>query len=405
MAVARIGKPRIDAEVDRDERGDIGHRKAVSRQEHVFGQMRVQHLGERHPHAAAAIDHRRDLLDRWPFATDRATSKGAQLVSKCHRDRLETVMLDPAKPGFDQADLRRGSAEQWRIGLERLEIPAYPEGIVDQCSIVEQQRGHLTLRVYPHIVGTEMFAALDVDLDPVDRDPLFDEEYSHTTGAGRPGGIEKLHESATRFCLAFMFEPLNAPVRAVQMARRHHRAGIVFELITLVPIASVAASEIEQLLDLAFGADRGQRTAYRVRHGTHPISEFSLAAIEEGELVGSIQCWPVQLTEGDGTTAPLILVGPVAVRPDRQRDGIGRMLVEAALAKADAVGSDPMMLIGDADYYQRFFGFKAEHTAGWTLPGPVERDRLLARLRPGQSVPAHAVLGPRRIAGLVPGSD
>ena len=181
--------------------------------------------------------------------------------------------------------------------------------------------------------------------------------------------------------------------------------GWFLELITLVPIASVAASEIEQLLDLAFGTDRGQRTAYRLRDGTDPLPELSLAAIEDGLLVGSIQCWPVQLTGSEGDAVPLILVGPVAVRPDRQRDGIGRMLMDAALARADAIASEPMMLIGDADYYQRFFGFTAQHTAGWTLPGPVERHRLLARLRPGQSVPINAALGPRRAVGLVPGGD
>lgn len=202
-----------------------------------------------------------------------------------------------------------------------------------------------------------------------------------------------------------MSEPLNAPVRAVQMARRRRHNGWLFELITLAPIDSVAASEIEHLLDLAFGTDRHQRTAYRLREGCDPVAELSLAAIEDGLLVGSIQCWPVQLTDSIGTVMPLILVGPVAVRPDRQRDGIGRMLMDAALTRADAIGSEPMMLIGDAVYYDRFFGFSSRHTGGWSLPGPVDRDRLLARLRPGQSLPAQAVLGPRRAAALVPGDD
>ncbi|KRB86835.1 GCN5 family acetyltransferase [Sphingomonas sp. Root710] len=176
-------------------------------------------------------------------------------------------------------------------------------------------------------------------------------------------------------------------------------------MITLVPIASVASSDVEALLDQAFGTDRHQRTAYRLRAGTDPVAGLSLAAVDDGMLVGSIQCWPVQLTEAEGAATPLILVGPVAVRPDRQRDGIGRMLMEASLARADGAGSAPMTLIGDASYYGRFFGFSAHHTGGWTLPGPVDRDRLLARLRPGQSVPASAVLGPRHAAELVPGRD
>lgn len=173
----------------------------------------------------------------------------------------------------------------------------------------------------------------------------------------------------------------------------------------LVPLTSVAPSDVEALLDLAFGTDRRQRTAYQLRAGVNAIERLSFAALEDGALVGTIQCWPVQLTAEDGTVAPLILVGPVAVHPDHQRRGIGRELMEATLASADAAGCEPLMLIGDAIYYERFFGFTADHTRGWILPGPVERDRLLARLRPGQALPSHAVLEPRRAAALVQGRD
>lgn len=176
-------------------------------------------------------------------------------------------------------------------------------------------------------------------------------------------------------------------------------------MITLVPLASASAADVEHLLDLAFGADRHQRTAYRLREGVDAIAWLSFAALQDNVLVGSIQCWPVQLVGSDGVATPLILVGPVAVRPDRQRDGIGRKLMNAALAAADKVGSEPMALIGDAIYYDRFFGFSAGSTQGWTLPGPVDRNRLLVRLLPGQTVPDTAVLGPRRSAALVPGAD
>ena len=162
-----------------------------------------------------------------------------------------------------------------------------------------------------------------------------------------------------------------------------------------MPIAAVAASDVEQLLDDAFGSDRHQRTAYRLREGVGVIADLSFAATEDGMLVGTIQCWPVQLAERHGAATPLILVGPVAVRPDRQRDGIGRALMDAALARADADGREPMMLIGDAIYYERFFGFSARHSGGWVLPGPVDRDRLLVRLTNGQTVPGAGTLGPR----------
>ncbi len=169
-------------------------------------------------------------------------------------------------------------------------------------------------------------------------------------------------------------------------------------MITLVPIRTVAPAAIEELLDDAFGADRHSRTAYKLRAGVYAIDAYSLAALDDGVLVGSIQCWPVQLSEADGTAWPLILVGPIAVRPDRQRDGIGRMLTDAALARADAAQSEPLVLIGDPEYYERFFGFCATRTGGWALPGPVERRRLLARIRAGQVLPDEGMLGPRTAA-------
>ena len=163
--------------------------------------------------------------------------------------------------------------------------------------------------------------------------------------------------------------------------------------IELVPLASVSESAVERLLDRAFGRDRHRRTAYAIRAGTDPVAALSLAAGDAGTLVGTIQCWPVRLVGDDGEVTPLVMVGPVAVAPERQRDGVGRMLMNASLVAAAAAGlDDALMLIGDPEYYDRFFGFTAARTAGWRVPGPVERHRLLAR---GPGVPAGAgLLGP-----------
>ena len=162
----------------------------------------------------------------------------------------------------------------------------------------------------------------------------------------------------------------------------------------LVPLASQDADAVEALLDRAFGADRQARTAYKVRGAAAAIAALSFAAVENGVLVGSIQCWPVALVDDAGAERPLVMLGPVAVEPSRQQGGIGRRLVERALAAAAETGLDgAMMLIGDPEYYRRFFGFCADATGGWRLPGPVERRRLLAR---GAGVPAvPGMLGPR----------
>ncbi|TPG54909.1 GNAT family N-acetyltransferase [Sphingomonas glacialis] len=169
-------------------------------------------------------------------------------------------------------------------------------------------------------------------------------------------------------------------------------------MIEVLPIAAVAPAAVEQLLDRAFGTDRHGRTAYKIREGMRAIPALSFAAVEAGALIGTIQCWPIRFAGDDGRDVAMVQLGPVAVAPDRQQAGIGRMLTMRALAAAEAAGlADALTLIGDPEYYSRFFGFDAARTADWRVPGPVERHRLLAR---GANVPIGAgVLAPR-IAAL-----
>lgn len=157
---------------------------------------------------------------------------------------------------------------------------------------------------------------------------------------------------------------------------------------SIAPLSSADPKAVEALLDAAFGADRHGRTAYRIREGTVAVPRLSFAAFNGQNLVGTLQSWPVFV--GD---APVTLVGPVAVSPDVQRGGIGRMLMTALM---DAAGEAPMVMIGDPEYYGRFFGFTADATGGWDAPGPVERRRLLARNADG--LPTAGMLGPRAFA-------
>ncbi len=157
----------------------------------------------------------------------------------------------------------------------------------------------------------------------------------------------------------------------------------------IVPLSRVAADDVETLLDAAFGADRKARTAYKMRVGTRAIDLLSFAALApDGTLIGSLQSWPVALETKEGKKIPMTLVGPVAVSPGLQRGGIGRQMMERLMTAALKHGHDALLMIGDPEYYERFFGFSADATRNWIIPGPVERRRLLANItRPG-GVPA-----------------
>jgi predicted N-acetyltransferase YhbS len=164
----------------------------------------------------------------------------------------------------------------------------------------------------------------------------------------------------------------------------------------IVPLDSQPEAALDALLDAAFGPDRRRRTAYLIRNGMAQLPHLSFGLVDdEDALVGSLQSWPIALTLANGSQFPLVMIGPVAVQPALQREGHGRALMAHVVATARAVGSDPLMLIGDPEYYGRFWGFSQEGTAEWQAPGPVERRRLLALSVDGSVIGGAGMLGPR----------
>lgn len=163
----------------------------------------------------------------------------------------------------------------------------------------------------------------------------------------------------------------------------------------LIPLDNVDPALVEALLDRAFEPERHKRTAYKVREGTDWLPGLSFAAIDgEEHLVGTIQCWPVALTDPQGRAHPMIMVGPVAVLPEHQGQGYGKALMTSSLAALSPQAPLPQVMIGDPEYYGRFWGFTNEYTAGWDLPGPFEQRRLLVRCTNPAVLPKEGMLGP-----------
>lgn len=168
---------------------------------------------------------------------------------------------------------------------------------------------------------------------------------------------------------------------------------------TLVPLSAVDPALVEQLLDTVFGKERHARTAYRIRIGMQALEGLSFAALDDDDyLAATIQAWPVALTGRDGRAHPLIMVGPVAVLPQRQGEGFGKGLVTALLSALEESATPqqpalPQVLIGDAAYYAPW-GFIATPTGGWRCPGPWEPERLLVRCANPAVLPREGMLGP-----------
>ena len=128
----------------------------------------------------------------------------------------------------------------------------------------------------------------------------------------------------------------------------------------------------EALLDACFGENRHMRTCQRLRDGRAPAEGLAFSAMAEGRLVGTLRLWHVS-----AGGIPALVLGPLAVEVSSRKLGVGTALMDHALAAARARGHRAVILLGDAPYYSRF-GFSAQKTGELSLPGPFERERLLA---------------------------
>ena len=132
------------------------------------------------------------------------------------------------------------------------------------------------------------------------------------------------------------------------------------------------AGAIERLHERTFGPGRYARTAYRIREKMAHRLDLSFTARIGTLLVGSIRLTQVRIGE-----TPALLLGPLTIEPPFRDRGIGKVLMERAMADAKAKGHRLVVLVGDEPYYARV-GFKRVPNGAITMPGPVDPARMLA---------------------------
>ena len=123
---------------------------------------------------------------------------------------------------------------------------------------------------------------------------------------------------------------------------------------------------IAAVTEAAFGKPREARMIEAIRASDGFVPELSLVAEDGGEIVGHVMLSYVGL---DGASARLLELGPMSVRPERQRRGVGMALVRAALRAADARREPLVLVLGHPAYYPRF-GFRRASLLGIVPPDP-----------------------------------
>jgi putative acetyltransferase len=124
--------------------------------------------------------------------------------------------------------------------------------------------------------------------------------------------------------------------------------------------------------------------------------EVSLVAESDGEVVGHIAFSAADI---GGSAARWFLLGPVAVLPARQGEGIGRALVETGLDGLRSRGAGGCVLVGDPAFYGRF-GFAQSPGVAWR---GVPNENVLCLLMDGDMPTGDVVHHPAFLAGTQAG--
>ncbi len=123
--------------------------------------------------------------------------------------------------------------------------------------------------------------------------------------------------------------------------------------------------ELAALIDAAFGDTETSAFTAALRRWEGYVPELTFVADEDGRIAGFTMLGYVGLEAGR-----VLILTPMAVRPDRQRTGVGKALVRAAIAAADERG-EPLLLVEGVPSYYPQFGFRP--ALGLGIEKPDER--------------------------------
>jgi putative acetyltransferase len=146
-------------------------------------------------------------------------------------------------------------------------------------------------------------------------------------------------------------------------------------MITICNEESQDIEPVRQVLRAAFPTDAESRLVDALRLNGKAL--VSLVAVDKGEVLGHVLFSPVSTAPPN--EAPGVGLGPVAVRPDCQRVGIGTTLIRHGLELCRQLEYGYCVVLGDPRYYARF-GFEKASRFGMRNEYGVDDEFMLLPL-------------------------
>ncbi len=120
---------------------------------------------------------------------------------------------------------------------------------------------------------------------------------------------------------------------------------------------------------LAFGYDKEAKLVRDLLHDPSAKPVLSLLAFQKDRALGHILFTTAQLSGGQDS-ASIVILAPLAIVPDAQKQGIGGKLIEKGLELLSKSGVDLVFVLGHPEYYPRY-GFKPAGDLGFEAPYPI----------------------------------
>ncbi len=103
------------------------------------------------------------------------------------------------------------------------------------------------------------------------------------------------------------------------------------------------------------------------------VPQLNYVAMDGDKIVGAIfYCWG-KVVDDNGNPHKILNLGPIAVLPNYQRNGIGSQLIKYTLCEAQKLNYNAVVLCGDVNYYHRF-GFDSASKLGIFYDGMDQSD-------------------------------
>ena len=105
------------------------------------------------------------------------------------------------------------------------------------------------------------------------------------------------------------------------------------------------------------------------------IKELSLVLELDNKIIGYIMFSKAQIDCDNGTKLDVVTFGPLAIHPDFQRKGFGKILVDYSLEKAKDLGYTCVFICGNGEFYGKS-GFVPATTKGIRYADDPEGEAL-----------------------------